>query len=70
LPAASSTVAVTQCVVPTVFVAAAGASVSVAGAPGPEESFVTNASSTPPLNVVSKAPTLVGKSAERVPPVT
>ena len=71
-PAASSTVAVTQCSVETSLVAAGGESVSVAGAPGPKVSLVTNASSTPKLllRVVSKAPAVVGKFAETVSPVT
>ena len=67
-PAKSRTVAVTVCGLPTVFMAVAGVSVIVYGAPI-MSSFVTNAS-WPPLAVLSYAPTVVGKSDEAVRPVT
>jgi len=58
-PEASSTVAVTQCCVPTWFVAAAGVRLSVAG--GPMELNLATKTSEFPLSVVSNAPAVVGK---------
>ena len=68
LPPASVTFAVTVWVVPTGFVAAGGERTSFAGAAA-SAIFATKAS-PPPLNVVSTAPAVVGKSLEVVDPVT
>src|SRR5882672_7649903 len=68
LPTASRTVAVTQCWVPTGFVAAAGGSVRVAGFAA--AAIFTTTASMAPLNVSSNAPGVVGKSTDVVYPAT
>src|SRR5437016_2799388 len=73
LPKASVTVAVTQCIAPTVLVAAGGLSVSFVGGPTVAAAvaiLATKASLLPPPKVVWNAPGVVGKSVEAVIPIT